>query len=248
MGRTIIIGICDGEEIWREHMFTYCTTYFKELMFKVEYRFFHTGEQVLECQDELNILFLGQQMGKINSIEVKEALEQSFSKIMIVFYANREEIAEIILKAFGWNVIGILCKPLNVLEFSELMDRILRKITGMSYIQSFDTNRGKIQIPCREILVITAEDCYSRITMQDGKELLIRKTLSVIERENEYPYLVRIHRSYIVNFGADCKIVRNGDLIRLPNNSTLPIAKRRKKEVQKMYVKIQENKTDIICK
>lgn len=71
------------------------------------------------------------------------------------------------------------------------------------YIQ-FTAENGKdqLRLPVTELLYIESADNYSEIVFQENEQLrkeLLRSSLSRLETQISYDFIVRCHRSYIVN-------------------------------------------------
>lgn len=79
----------------------------------------------------------------------------------------------------------------------------VRKTVGLDAITIFDEN-GKVaaNIPVKNILYFKSDDNYIHVYYRDGdsvKKELIRTNLKKLEQELNFPFLIRIHRSYMIN-------------------------------------------------
>jgi two-component system LytT family response regulator len=80
---------------------------------------------------------------------------------------------------------------------------------------------------------LKADNNYTSIFKKNGDEIVSSQTLKKMEEELiAYPSFIRIHHSYIVNTQYISKLLKedNGFLL-LHNGTTLPISRRKKKEV-----------------
>ena len=81
-----------------------------------------------------------------------------------------------------------------------------------------------------------ATGSYTTIYMSDSTSHLIRKGLNDLEKIITNDTLIRVHKSYIVNSYYIKKL--NSDELILTTDTTVPLARRRKKQVQ---TKIAQN-------
>ena len=81
-----------------------------------------------------------------------------------------------------------------------------------------------------------ANGSYTTMYMSDSTRHLIRKGLNDLEKIITNDTLIRVHKSYIVNSYYIKKL--NSDELILTTDTTVPLARRRKKQVQ---TKIAQN-------
>ena len=84
----------------------------------------------------------------------------------------------------------------------------------------------------REIVCLIAEGNYTKITLTDGRKLLISKSLGEIERLlGDARQFVRVHRSSTVNLFWIRRYVRGkGGYLVLCNDREVPVAASRREE------------------
>lgn len=81
-----------------------------------------------------------------------------------------------------------------------------------------------------EITLLEAESNYTRLHLTNGGQVLICKTLSLMETAlAPYPQFVRIHRSYLVNLHTVEKYIRGkGGQVILQDGRTVNVSNSRK--------------------
>lgn len=237
------IGICDDEEFWRNQIYNCCRKMSEDQNIKVEYHIFSSGKELLEGSADLDILFLDEEMGDSSGLQIKEGFEKVNRDTMIVFITSHTEI---LYESFGRNVYGFLNKPVCEADFKRLWNKLVKRLESQSYIETYDAVCGKVFIPCKSIWYIEAETSYSNIIYGSQKEkIIVRKTLGEIENEMMFQYIVRTHKSYMVNLMHECKLdlthltIEQGDMV-------IPIARRRKKEVEKVYAEMLIEKANMV--
>lgn len=226
------IGICDDELYWQKQISTLCELLCAKHNISMKLTLYSSGEDLLGKNPPLDILFLDEEMGGISGCMVKEIFENHNKETMIIFITSHDEI---IYDSFGKNVYGFLSKPIKTEDFKKIFERIIKKLVAQQYICTYDSSQGQIRILCRNILYIEADGSYVKITYEDGKCTVMRKCLADIENENSYKYLVRIHKSYMVNIQQKCILNMRLGKIQMENGQEFPIARRRRKMVEELY-------------
>lgn len=79
----------------------------------------------------------------------------------------------------------------------------VRKTVGLDAITIFDENgKAAANIPVKNILYFKSDDNYIHLYYRDGngvRKELIRTNLKKLEQDLNFPFLIRIHRSYMIN-------------------------------------------------
>lgn len=97
--------------------------------------------------------------------------------------------------------------------------------------------RGAMFLETKSIVRIEAESNYSTLFMADGKKIIVSKVLKQFENILNGHGFARIHRSHLVNSSwIQLYHFGRGEL-RMKNNETLKVSRRRKVEVKKIFIK-----------
>ena len=168
-----------------------------------------------------DLVFLDVQMPKINGLEMLELLETD-PMPQIVFTTAYDEHA---LKAFDYNTIDYLLKPISLDRFTSAIKKITGHVerfsgradlpAGLTIQSGFpDGSLERIVvrsgtdihiIPDHDIFCLEAQDDYV-LVCTDKQEFLKRKTLGFYERMLDPGLFVRVHRSYIARIDAISRI------------------------------------------
>jgi len=120
---------------------------------------------------------------------------------LIVMITNNEKLA---LKAYDFDVIDYLVKPVNYARFCKAVDkasRYLNKNIGENIgKQEIFIKKGStlVKIKLNDIILVEALENY--VVLHTGREkFTIHFTMKAIEQQLPSFVFVRVHRSYIVN-------------------------------------------------
>ncbi len=191
---------------------------------------------------EPDLVFLDVEMPWMNGFEMLEI----FGKInfSIIFTTAHNEFAA---KAFRISAIDYLLKPVDSGDLKEAIQKVEIKMAqggNFSNIANLLQNIGqpvlqqKIALPQRDgynfievsaIIHCEAEGAYTKIYLNDGKKLLISKTLGDIEEMLPPESFQRIHHSTVVNIDYVSHLIRtDGGYVILKTGEKLLISKARK--------------------
>lgn len=160
------------------------------------------------------------------------------------------------IKAIQFSAIDYLLKPINTDELVLAVERArihrelntpLEKIKILlENIQLYSNNDpfNRIGLPTSEgikfvhandITRCTSSSNYTTIYTQDGKQILVSKTLKEIENVLSSSTFCRVHNSHLVNIHFISKLIK-GDVNRiiLKDNSEVEVSRRKKDELIKM--------------
>lgn len=81
-----------------------------------------------------------------------------------------------------------------------------------------------------DIILLRADANYTEVSLEDGEQIIISKTLKEMEKTFTNFSFFRTHKSYMVNLEHISSIQMNGGvkMVRLKNNLNAEISRRRK--------------------
>jgi two-component system LytT family response regulator len=194
---------------------------------------------------QLDLLFLDIEMPVMNGFELLEKIwHLNFSVIFITAYNQYA------LKAFRFNALDYLVKPIDTTDLIEAVTKAEKKIkptsTQLSLLQR--QMRGeiatKIAIPgqngisfieLNEIVFVEASNNYSKVILSDKRIFLISKTLKDVQDVLEESHFLRVHRQYIINLNHVKQFNRNESILIMDNGSHLPISRNQKERLIEKY-------------
>lgn len=207
----------------------------------------------LQCINDFpsfDVLFLDINFGKDTGFDLLARLgpKRSFQVVIITAY---EQYA---LKAFNEDAVDYLLKPISREALTKCADKLRRLIPfknlSNSLFQAMQISKTqevtRILIPGKEggdivaashILFIQAEGSYTRIHIDDGRELYSSKNLKHYESVLEGTGLfIRVHKSYIVNKEHIIKIVKTAPAkLVLSTKTEIPISEQIKDALYSLF-------------
>ena len=166
-----------------------------------------------------DLIFLEIQMPGLNGLQALEALDlEGEAHPRIIFTTAHDKYAA---RAFDMGAVDYLLKPYSQARFQQALDRARLEISDRGFTNPgarkdeqkdrliFKSGGRIIFLPIHEILTVTAEENYLRITTATESHLL-RETMSNFEARLDPKRFLRIHRSTIVNVRYVKEMKRSG--------------------------------------
>lgn len=189
-----------------------------------------------------NLVFLDIEMPDMTGFEMLNQLETiNFQTIFTTAHSHYA------IKAFRFNALDYLVKPINENELKEAVHRFkpdynisekqhqlqnaLENLQTKNVIDQkliLQTQSGILRFPLKQIIKIESERNYSNIYLTNGTKELSSKNLAYFEDILDDKGFLRCHRSFLVNkYHIE---THKNDLFVLKNGSEIPISRRKKTE------------------
>lgn len=209
----------------------------------------------IETIETLNpqVIFLDIQLNQGTGFDILEQILEKRGKINahIVFITAHEQYA---IKAFRFSALDFLLKPVDPTE----LQKVLQKIKNVLHKQETDAHinlllenirrqsdnfkrialsnsEGVHLFEINEIIRCESKDNYTMFYLKNNKPMLVSKTLKEYEELLSAQGFVRIHQSHLINMNyLKSYIKKDGGYIVMADNSHLPIAQRKKEQLQEI--------------
>jgi len=198
-----------------------------------------------------DLLFLDINMPGMNGFELLHNLKKK--DFHIVFTTAYDEYA---LKAFKYNAVDYLLKPIDVEELVNTVNRLKTKIntnhsTNVDYRKllydinnqsddklAFPTFEGIYFIKPSEILYFLASGSYTKVIRREGDIIFVSKTLKEFEGVMG-PEFFRVHNSYLVNLKYIKMLVKqDGWSVLMDNGDNIPISRAKRLDISDLVSRI----------
>jgi two-component system LytT family response regulator len=171
--------------------------------------------------------------------------EINFYTIQIIFVTAFDEYA---LKAFRYNAVDYLLKPVQIDELVAAVNRVHERMENQDYfsqdqIQSLSSaivgrsplkfvaisNIDKVNfVKNEDILYCKSSGRYTEFYLTNKQRLVASKSLGEYETTLDKSLYYRIHKSFMVNLSHIVNISRkDGNYCELKDGTKLPISRRR---------------------
>jgi two-component system, LytTR family, response regulator len=239
------IAIIDDEYDARRVLKKYIERYFPNFILVGEGESVKTGLELLQ-QNEIDILLLDIQMNDGTGFDLVDKFEGKIPKI--VFTTAYDAYA---LKAFRYQAIDYILKPIDPELFQEAINRVLStnttnlftentNITSNSqFLSKMEKINSKIAIPTMEglsyvefdsILYFEADASYCKIHLTSKKTIIVSKPLKYFSDKltlNEG--FARTHKSYLVNSKYISHYsTESGNNVHLDGGVEIPVSRNQK--------------------
>lgn len=194
------------------------------------------------------LLFLDIELDVGSGFDVLKEIEHK--DVKVIFVTAFDEYA---IKSFKYNTIDYILKPIQIEELITATNRALNDVENDLYMnldsinnlfESFNNiNASQYEsIPVRssnkinliktyEISYLESNGSYTVIHLVNGQKITTSKNIGEHEKLLDKQIFFRIHHSYLINTKHVVSIQKNGGIFcEMPNNTTLPISKRKHRE------------------
>ncbi len=166
------------------------------------------------------------------------------AEFQVVFVTAFDEFA---IKAFKYNAIDYLLKPISPHELEQVIQKVLKGVQP-NWVQQvgsllstvkkkkiekilLGTSEGLNVIQLSEIIHIEAQGSYCNIYLNNKERIIVSKNMKELETLLDATSFFRTHQSHMVNLNYVKKILKDdGGLILLQDNSKIPLSRRKKED------------------
>jgi len=240
MDKILSLGVCDDDELVCEAICMRIIKIFENCGIEVKCDKYVSPVALYKNIEKENTkydaLFLDIDMPKLNGIDLVKALKPLEQSPDIIFVSNREDMVFDTLKVHPF---GFIRKN----NFAHDLHDVLRsyidlRIRGNTYIALKLKNHSEIKkVKVSDIVYIESFRNKQLIHMADGEEVECSMQMSDFEQKLSGYDIVRIYKSYMVNFKYVKRIDRAGVLLSFKDGEiTLNVSRDKVQELKKTYL------------
>ena len=183
------------------------------------------ARNVITDRKDIDLIILDIEMPELNGFDFIGSLDVPPN---IIIVTSGEDYA---LKAFDFNVVDYLLKPISYGRFCKAIDKTVRYYSRKEVSNTGDEEifikKGSslVKLKLKDIIFIEALENYVTLTTQDDK-YTIHFTMKAIENQVPAGIFIRVHRSYIINKSMIQAIKENSlDLTVGDTTKSIPVGK-----------------------
>ena len=186
-----------------------------------------------------DLIFLDIEMPGLKGLEVMASIStiEGYKPFIIIISAYDQYA----LKAFEYDVVDYLLKPIDTKRFSTAMARVLRYFSSMK-VNRISAKKGNriFLIPVEDISCVTVEDTIVFIHSDGNSYSTTYRTLEEVEKELDSSNFFRTHRGFIVNLKKirEIKQADNGGMnlkVDGVEGMEIPVARSKAKEIKTIF-------------
>ncbi len=155
----------------------------------------------------------------------------------VIFVTAYDEFA---LRAFRFNAIDYLLKPLNPREFREALAKVRLDEEEQKEVSEFADQRSNPRritlktlksihiVNLDEIIRCESDNSYTTFFLVSGKSIVVSRSIKEVEQELTEEHFIRTHQSHIVNAFFIERFDKMSLQLQLSGGQGVPVAGRRK--------------------
>ncbi len=193
------------------------------------------------------VLFLDIKMGDGTGFDLLKTCKNPSFRVIFTTAYNAYAI-----RAFRWNAIDYLLKPINPIELKEAVNRLsevpINTDVHLRHIERYQQNEApeRLVLPAQnqyhiidinDIIYIESDNNYSIFHLQQHTRVVVSKPLKEYEELLPKAHFFRIHYSFLLNLNYIATIQKKDSKVILTNGTQLEISRRRKQDfLQRMGI------------
>ncbi|RKI44039.1 DNA-binding response regulator [bacterium D16-51] len=232
----IHIAICDDEKHMSDHIRTMVSDFFCKKNREIHFRIFLSGEELLSCDGQIDILFLDIQMKGMDGMETARKLRANKFRGFLIFITV---LKEMVFQSFEVQAYDYLVKPVEEKQFEKTMERLYASMQNASEDSLLVQKgyEGRI-IPKDEIVFCEIIDRKIYLNLTSGEVVDYYERIEHLETKLDSQFF-RCHRSYLINL-KHLKGYKNGTAY-MDNGKEVPVSRLRSKEFSGVVLQYMKN-------
>lgn len=232
----IHIAVCDDEKLMSDEIRKMTSSFFRSKNIEIHTIQFSCGEELLNYEKQIDILFLDIQMRGTDGMETARKLRERRFRGYLIFITV---LREMVFQSFEVQAYDYLLKPINTAAFEKTMERLLGSMLNAEKA-SLLIQKGY------ESRIISQEDIvYCEII--DRKIYLNLASSEVVDYYDRIENLegrlntgfFRCHRSYLINLKY-LRGYKNGTAY-MAGGKEIPVSRLRSREFSNVILQYMKN-------
>lgn len=221
----IHIAICDDERYMLDKLKKLVSDFFYKENIQINILQFSSGEELLNYNKPIEVLFLDIQMKNMNGMETAKKLRNHNFRGVLIFVTI---LKELVFQAFEVQAFDYLLKPIEEEHFKKVMNRLLISLKSAKEKSLLIQRKSENRIIFFDDIIF-CEIMNRKVYLHLQSEEIIDYYDKIENLETKLDRrFFRCHRSYLINLKY-LKSFRDG-LAYMNNGETIPVSRLRSKE------------------
>ncbi len=192
----IRIAICDDEKYMSDHIKAMASDFFRKKNREIHLRTFLSGEELLNYNGQIDILFLDVQMKGMDGMETAKRLREDQFRGFLIFITV---LRDMVFQSFEVQAYDYLVKPVDEKQFEKTMERLYASVCSAKEDSLLVQKgyEGRI-IPKNEIVFCEIIDRKIYLNLVSGEVVDYYERIENLETKLD-SHFFRCHRSYLIN-------------------------------------------------
>lgn len=210
--------------------------FFRKKNREIQLRTFTSGEELLNYDGQIDILFLDIQMKGMDGIETARKLRADQFRGFLIFITV---LKEMVFQSFEVQAYDYMVKPVEEKQFEKTMERLFASMqnAGEDSLLVQKGYEGRI-IPKDEIVFCEIIDRKIYLNLTSGEVVDYYERIENLESKLD-SHFFRCHRSYLINL-KHLKGYKNGTAC-MDNGKEIPVSRLRSKEFSGVVLQYMKN-------
>ena len=232
----IRIAICDDEKHMSDHIRAMASDFFRKKNREIQLRTFLSGEELLNYDGQIDILFLDIQMNGMDGLETARKLRAGKFRGFLIFITV---LKEMVFQSFEVQAYDYLVKPVDEKQFRKTMERLYASMQNTSE-DSLLVQQGYERriVPKDEIVFCEVIDRKIYLNLASGEVVDYYERIENLETKLG-SHFFRCHRSYLINL-KHLKGYKNGTAY-MDNGKEVPVSRLRSREFSGVVLQYMKN-------
>ena len=232
----IRIAICDDEKHMSDHIRAMASDFFRKKNSEIRLRTFLSGEDLLNYDGQIDILFLDIQMDGMDGLETARKLRAGKFRGFLIFITV---LKEMVFQSFEVQAYDYLVKPVDEKQFEKTMERLFASMQNIGE-DSLLVQQGYERriVPKDEIVFGEVIDRKIYLNLASGEVVDYYERIENLETKLD-GHFFRCHRSYLINL-KHLKGYKNGTAY-MDNGKEVPVSRLRSREFSGVVLQYMKN-------
>ena len=219
-----------------DHIRAMASDFFRKKNREIQLRTFTSGEELLNYDGQIDILFLDIQMKGMDGLETARKLRADKFRGFLIFITV---LKEMVFQSFEVQAYDYLVKPVDEKQFGKTMERLYTSMQNASegnlLVQQGYERRI---VPKDEIVFCEIIDRKIYLNLTSGEVVDYYERIENLESKLD-SHFFRCHRSYLINL-KHLKGYKNGTAY-MDNGKEVPVSRLRSKEFSSVVLQYMKN-------